>query len=249
MSWWPFTGDRTRPSPRLPPDPNSKHRIGTYEKDGALVTEQRGQARTILFRKAIRAPDGVSAEEVLAAIERHLAEPDTWDGPGPYWADWVLCPGVIEVPASGAGRTFTRAEVHAAISAAGKAATEFIPRGPSDEANAADDSIVGLVLSLTLGLLEDPATDPAEVIADQYAGIDPETDEFEVWNDHQTDIGDHCPWSGQPVAPNREALASGLADDDERCPQACKASAWTDPEPGTPSHRAAIVATVQGRVS
>src|ERR1035438_4096974 len=34
----PFTGDQARPSPRPPPSPNSKHRIGTYEKDGALVT-------------------------------------------------------------------------------------------------------------------------------------------------------------------------------------------------------------------
>ena len=40
MSCRPFTGDHTRPSPRLPPSPNSKHRIGTYEKDGALVTTE-----------------------------------------------------------------------------------------------------------------------------------------------------------------------------------------------------------------
>ncbi len=38
VSCGPFTGDHTWPSPRLPPSPNSKHRIGTYEKDGALVT-------------------------------------------------------------------------------------------------------------------------------------------------------------------------------------------------------------------
>ena len=45
VSWcWPFTGDRTRPSPRLPPSPNSKHRIGAYEKDGALVTGQQHYA-------------------------------------------------------------------------------------------------------------------------------------------------------------------------------------------------------------
>ena len=38
VSCGPFTGDHTWPSPRLPPSSNSKHRIGTYEKDGALVT-------------------------------------------------------------------------------------------------------------------------------------------------------------------------------------------------------------------
>ena len=38
MSCWPFTGDRTRPSPRLPPSPNIEHPIGAHEKDGALVT-------------------------------------------------------------------------------------------------------------------------------------------------------------------------------------------------------------------
>ena len=35
---WTFSGDRHRPSPRLPPSSNSEHPIGAYEKDGALVT-------------------------------------------------------------------------------------------------------------------------------------------------------------------------------------------------------------------
>ncbi len=38
VSCRPFTGDQHRPSPRLPPSPNNEHRIGTHEKDGALVT-------------------------------------------------------------------------------------------------------------------------------------------------------------------------------------------------------------------
>ena len=44
VSCRPFTRDRIRPSPRLPPSPNSKHRIGAYEKDGALVTGQQHYA-------------------------------------------------------------------------------------------------------------------------------------------------------------------------------------------------------------
>lgn len=40
MSCRPFTGDQHRPSPRLPPSPNNEHRIGTHEKDGALVTSE-----------------------------------------------------------------------------------------------------------------------------------------------------------------------------------------------------------------
>ena len=39
MSCSPFTGDRTGPSPRLPPGPYSEHPSGARDKDGALVTE------------------------------------------------------------------------------------------------------------------------------------------------------------------------------------------------------------------
>jgi hypothetical protein len=38
VSCWPFSGDRDRPSPRLPPSPYKEHRIGAPAKDGALVT-------------------------------------------------------------------------------------------------------------------------------------------------------------------------------------------------------------------
>ena len=44
MSCWPFSGDRHRPSPRLPPSPYIEHRSGTHEKDGALVTTTTRQA-------------------------------------------------------------------------------------------------------------------------------------------------------------------------------------------------------------
>ena len=38
MSCRPSKGDRTRPSPRLPPSSNSKHHTDAHKKDGALVT-------------------------------------------------------------------------------------------------------------------------------------------------------------------------------------------------------------------
>lgn len=40
MSCRPSSGDHTRPSPRLPPSPYTKHRNGAREKDGALVTPE-----------------------------------------------------------------------------------------------------------------------------------------------------------------------------------------------------------------
>jgi hypothetical protein len=45
VSFRPSKSDRHRPSPRLPPSPNSKHRNGAYEKEGALVTAIRGVVR------------------------------------------------------------------------------------------------------------------------------------------------------------------------------------------------------------
>jgi hypothetical protein len=42
---------------------------------------------------------------------------------------------------------------------------------------------------------------------------------------------------------------SGLADDDEGCPQGCRGSAWADPERDTPPYKAAIAATVKGWIS
>jgi len=38
VSCGPFTGDHTRPSPRLPPGPNNEHPNDARDKDGALVT-------------------------------------------------------------------------------------------------------------------------------------------------------------------------------------------------------------------
>jgi hypothetical protein len=35
VSWWPFAGDRTRPSARLPPGPNSEHPSDARKKEGA----------------------------------------------------------------------------------------------------------------------------------------------------------------------------------------------------------------------
>jgi hypothetical protein len=52
-----------------------------------------------------------------------------------------------------------------------------------------------------------------------------------VWSSHANDLGDWCPWSGKPVTPEtREALMTGLDDDDEGCPQGCPGSHWTEDE-------------------
>lgn len=48
----------------------------------------------------------------------------------------------------------------------------------------------------------------------------PDDEDAEVWNTHTNDLGDHCPYSGGAVLP----------EDDDRCPQGCRASAaTTDP--------------------
>lgn len=155
--------------------------------------------------------------------------------------DQVLLIGEDEPAPEPAAATFTREDVHAAISAAGQAARKLIPRSVSADGNAARDSALDLVLSLTRGLLDDPTRDPAAVIAEQYADIIPDFDGFEVWNEHVNDIGDYCGNSGQPIPRDYDD-----GTDSPRCPAGCRASAPTDPEAGTQSHNAAIVAAVKG---
>lgn len=59
-------------------------------------------------------------------------------------------------------------------------------------------------------------------------------DSTPVWNEHNNDLGDWCPWSGQQAtADRREALMGPLAGDDERCPQGCRGSALESPGAGT----------------
>lgn len=86
------------------------------------------------------------------------------------------------------------------------------------------------------------------MIAKGWADLEPISfDGFEVWNQHVSDLGDYCPWSGQwATQDNREALMSGLKPDGNLCPQACRASALEDPPKESDSYKAAIVATVKG---
>ena len=50
---------------------------------------------------------------------------------------------------------------------------------------------------------------------------EPETAETLRFNQHSNNLGDYCPYSGQPVPADYE-------DEDERCPQACTASSIVD---------------------
>ena len=51
------------------------------------------------------------------------------------------------------------------------------------------------------------------------------------WNEHSNDLGDYCPWSGQPAA---------TEDDDARCPAGCAASALVEPSTGGAAHAAPL---------
>jgi len=145
---------------------------------------------------------------------------------------------------------FARDEVSAALNDAADQAKDFYnPGGGETSDTIVGDSIGDLIVNLAAGWLTDPDCGVDEMIARQWAGLTPDLEGFEVWSDHVNGLGDYCPWSGQPVAPNRKALVSGLADDDEGCPQGCPGSAWTDPEPGTPSYDAAVAATVKAWIA
>lgn len=145
---------------------------------------------------------------------------------------------------------FTRAQAAAAWNAAAEEAKkDYNPDEVEYSATIRSNSVGDLIVNLACGFLDDPGCDPDEVIAAQWHDLDADTDGFEVWNAHATDLSDPCPWSGQPTGPCREALRSGPDDDGERCPQGCRASACAAPERDTPSYKAAIVATVKGWVA
>jgi hypothetical protein len=119
-----------------------------------------------------------------------------------------------------------------------------------DTLAARDDA--GLLVRLAGVALAHPGIGLDDAIYAAYADarLDPDFDGLglSVWNSHANDLGDHCPWSGQQATcQNREALMSGVTDD--RCPQACQTAGLEDPPQGSDLYKAAIVATVKGRVS
>lgn len=136
--------------------------------------------------------------------------------------------------------------------AANNAQDEYNPEGMETSRTIRSDSCGDLIVNLAIGFLRTfPIRDVDDVIAEQWHDLEPESfDGFQVWTRHNNDLGDYCPWSGQWATPeNREALVSGLAADDELCPQGCRASALEDPPRGSAPHRAAIAATVTGWIS
>lgn len=144
---------------------------------------------------------------------------------------------------------FTREQLSAAWNEAADLAKEhYNPEDGETSDTVRCDTAGDLAVELALGYLEDPRADADSIIAAAWAGLaDVDLDEHRVWNQHSNGLGDWCPWSGEEAtAENREALFSGLSDDDESCPQACPGSWLEEPEPGDPAHDAAIVATVTG---
>ena len=128
---------------------------------------------------------------------------------------------------------------------------DYNPEGGETTDSIQSDSVGDLIVNLAIGLLGNPGHDTDVIIAESWADLsDVNLDEFQVWNQDANGYGDYCPYSGQHVTPaSREQLMTGLDPADERCPQGCPGSYWTDPERGTDAHTAAIVATVKGWVA
>ena len=147
----------------------------------------------------------------------------------------------------------TRAEVSRALN---QAARQFRQVHHPDGIETGDALAVredaDLLVNLAGVALLHPGTGLDEAIYAAYAtaGFDPDFAGLgmSVWNSHANDLGDHCPWSGQQATrQNGEALMPGVTDD--RCRQGCQASGLEDPPQGSDLYKAAIVATVKGRVS
>lgn len=190
----------------------------------------------------------VTRDEVAAAFDRAVAEVEHIAGEDDA-IDVIAGLGVGEPPGDG---PFTREEVFAAWNAAAETAKDdYNPEETESSRTIRSDSCGDLIVNLAVGFLGNPGRDTDDVIAQQWAGLEPEFfDGFEVWNRHVNDLGDYCPWSRQWATPeNREALMSGLASDDNRCPQGCRASTLEDPPKGSEPYNAATVATVKGWVS
>src|SRR5690606_19719001 len=85
VSCGPSSGDRTRPSPRLPPSPFTKHRSGACEKEGALVTwlaRPETEADRAAVREGNLAAFPTPAEADL--VDALRADPRAWI-PGLSW--------------------------------------------------------------------------------------------------------------------------------------------------------------------
>lgn len=189
----------------------------------------------------------VTRDEVAGALGRAVAEVQGIAGDDET-IDLIAEFAAGQPPGGG---PFTYEEAVAAWNAAAEAAQD---RYNPDEGETSDtirkDSLCDLVVNLAAGFLHDPASDTDDVISGQWADLEPGSlEEYQVWNRHDNDLGDYCPWSGQQATPgNREALVSGLDPGDDRCPQGCRASELEDPPVGSALYRAAIIATVKGWV-
>lgn len=184
------------------------------------------------------------AEQVLTALGRAAGVVESIAGKHPAISLTVLGARVI----LGGPGPFTRDQVDIALSDAADEAAAICAPGEAGSSDGVAEiyTISGLVANLAAGWLDHPTRDADELIADRYSGLEPYLDDFQVWNTHVTDLDDHCPWSGKPVRPNREALMAGLEGDDESCPQGCHSAVWVDPERDTAAYNAAIAATVKG---
>jgi hypothetical protein len=190
----------------------------------------------------------VTRDEVAAAFDRAVAEARCIVGEDDA-IDLIADLGAGEPPGNG---PFTFEEAVVAWNAAAEWAKDtYNPEDIENSHTIRSDSCGDLIVNLAVGFLRDPGCDTDDVIAEQWADLEPDCFQgFQVWNGHVNDIGDYCPWSGRQATPDsREALMSGLEPDDDSCPQGCRASTLEDPPKGSRPYKAAIVATVKGWVS
>ena len=183
-------------------------------------------------------------DEVTAAFDRAVGEVEAIAGEDDA-IDLIVRLTAAESPGEG---PFTAQWVIAGWNAAAETAKDaYNPEDIESNRTIRSDSCGDLIVNLAVGFLRDPERDTDDVIADQWADLQPASFEgFEVWNQHVNHLGDYCPWSGQwATQDNREALMSGLKPDDHLCPQACRASALQDPPRKSDPYKAAIVAEVK----
>jgi hypothetical protein len=204
------------------------------------MTLENGSATDEVTRSAAHY---VTRDEVDAAFDRAVSEVELIGGEDDTISA-IAGLGAGEPPGSG---PFTFEKANAAWNAvAERAKDDYNPEDVESSRTIRSDSCGDLIVNLATGFLRNPSGDVDDVIVEQWADLEPGSFEgFEVWNRHDNDLGDYCPWSRQWAIPeNREALMSGLAPDD-LCPQGCRASTLEDPPKGSKPYKAAIVATVK----